>query len=188
MKINALSIRNGNILEMKGGLWIVIKYHIMQPGKGASVMQVEMRNLKTGLKTNERFRTQETVDKVRLDEDSYQFLYLEGDMAHLMHLKTYEQIEIATEMIGDPAAFLQDGMEVTVLSYEGEPLTVEIPDTVTLEVIEADAVIKGQTASSSYKPSIVEGDIKVMVPPHITVGTRIVVDTRDSSYIERAKD
>ncbi len=188
MKVAAITLRKGNVLDYNGKLMVVSGYEIMQPGKGASVIQVEMRDIRTGNKDNVRFRTQETVERVRLDQSEYQYLFSDGDLYTFMNNETYEQITISADIIGEPAVFLQDGMMVKVETHEGEPLGVELPDTVILEITEAEPVIKGQTATTSYKPAILENGAKVMVPPHIAVGTRVVVKTEDGSYYERAKD
>jgi elongation factor P len=188
MKVNANTLRSGNVIDYNGKLWVVIKNEIQTPGKGAAVAQVEMRDIRTGSKDNVRFRTQETIERVRLDQSDYQYLFAEGDDYNFMNTETYEQISINKEIIGSPAAYLQEGMIVEIESFEGEPLGVTLPDTVTLEIVEAEPVVKGQTATTSYKPAILENDEKVMVPPHIESGTRIVVKTEDGSYVERAKD
>ncbi len=187
MKVNAISLRPGNVLDYNGKLCVVTKYEIMQPGKGASVIQVEMRDLKSGNKDNARFRTQEMVERVRLEQDDYQFLYPEEDDFHFMNNETYEQIVVPRDVIGYPASFLQEGMQVIVETHEGMPLRVELPDNVTMEIIEAEPVVKGQTATTSYKPAILENGVKVMVPPHIESGTSIVVKTEDGTYVEKAK-
>lgn len=188
MKVSAITVRAGNVLEHNGKLWIVLKSEIFQPGKGASVVQVEMRDLKAGNKTNERFRTQETVERVSLDESDYTYLFAEGDSYTFMNQESFEQITVPKDVIGAPAAFLQEGMVCSIRTYEGTPLEVALPDTVTLRIVEADAVVKGQTASSSYKPAKLENGVRAMVPPFIESGTRIVVKTADGSYVERAKD
>lgn len=188
MKINAIDIKPGNILEHSGKLWLVLKRELIQPGKGGSFAQVEMRDLKTGTKSNERYRTQETVERVRLDEKDMQFLFLDGNQATFMDNENFEQVTVNRETIGEPADFLREGMICTIQLYEGVPLAVELPQTVTMEVVEADPVVKGQTASSSYKPGKLENGRRVMLPPHVGAGTRIVVNTADGSYIERAKD
>lgn len=188
MKVNANTLRAGNVIDYNGKLWVVVKNELMQPGKGAAVAQVELRDLKSGTKDNVRFRTQETVERVRLEQDDYQYLFAEGDQITFMHNETYEQIEISKELIGPPAAYLQEGMIVEIESFEGQPLGVTLPQTVTLEITEAEPVVKGQTATTSYKPAILENGAKVMVPPHIESGTRIVVKTEDGTYVERAKD
>jgi elongation factor P len=188
MKINAIDIKPGNVLEHQNKLWIVLKRDLVQPGKGGAFAQVEMRDLRGGSKLSERFRTQETVERVRLDEKEMQFLYWEGDMATFMDNEDYEQVNVERAVIGDPADFLADGMMCNVTLYEGTALSVELPQSVTLEVVEADPVVKGQTASSSYKPGKLENGRRVMIPPHIGAGTRIVIATADGSYMERAKD
>ncbi len=187
MRINGNAIRPGNIIEHNGRLWRVAKIQHTQPGKGGAYLQAEMKDIRDGTKLNERFRASESVEKVRLDETQYQFLFADGDEVTFMETETYEQITLNRETIGDPAVFLQDGMTVTVQSYEGSPISVELPDSVVMEVVEADAVVKGQTASSSYKPAVLENGERIMVPPHIEAGVRIVVATADGSYMERAK-
>lgn len=188
VKIIANDIRPGQILEHNGKLWAVAKIMHTQPGKGGAYMQVEMKDIRSGTKLNERFRSSETVEKVRLDEHEYQYLYKEGEHYTLMDLESYEQIHISEDVIGDVLPYLQESMVVRVESYEGKPISLSVPDTVVLEVKEAEAVVKGQTAASSYKPAIMENGVRVMVPPFIEVGTRIVVKTADSTYVERAKD
>ncbi len=187
MKVNAITLRPGNVLERNGKLWVVTKSDIMQPGKGASVIQVEMREIQSGTKDNVRFRTQETVERARLEQDDYQYLYEGADGYEFMHLETYEQVVVNGDIIGYPKAFLQEGMKVVIESHEGTPLNVQLPDSVIMEVSETEPVIKGQTASSSYKPAVLENGERVMVPPHIDAGTKIVVKTEDGSYVEKAK-
>ena len=188
MKINAIDIKPGNVLEHQNKLWLVLKRDLVQPGKGGAFAQVEMRDLRGGSKLSERFRTQESVERVRLDEKDMQFLYMEDGMATFMDNESYEQVSMPREVIGDPADFLADGMVCQVTLYEGIALSVELPQSVTLEVVEADPVVRGQTASSSYKPGKLENGRRVLIPPHIGAGTRIVVNTTDGSYVERAKD
>jgi elongation factor P len=156
--------------------------------RGGAYLQVELKDIRTGTKLNERFRSSETVERVRLDEHEYQFLFAEGDNYTFMEQTTYEQITLNAELIGDPAVFLQEGMVVTVESYEGSPISVSLPETVTMKLVEADPVVKGQTAASSYKPAKLENGVRILVPPHVENGTRVVVNTADGSYIERAKD
>ena len=188
MRINAIDLRPGNVLEHQNKLWLVLKREIVQPGKGGAFTQVEIRDLRSGNKATERFRTQESVERVRLDEKEMQFLYMEGSDATLMDNDSYEQLSVPRELIGDPADFLKDGMVCKVMLYEGTPLSVEIPPSVVMEVVEADPVVRGQTASSSYKPGKLENGRRVMIPPFIEAGTRIVVNTADATYVERAKD
>jgi elongation factor P len=188
MKINGNAIKPGNIIEHQGKLWRAVKTMHTQPGKGGAYLQVELKDIRTGTKLNERFRSSETVERVRLDEHEYQFLFSDGDDYTFMEQETFEQITLNAELIGEPAVFLQEGMVVTVSSYEGDPISVSLPETVIMQLVEADAVVKGQTASSSYKPGKLENGVRVMIPPHIESGTRIVVNTADATYVERAKD
>lgn len=187
MKVNANTLRSGNVVEYNGKLCVVVKNDLVQPGKGAAVAQVELRDLRTGNKDNVRFRTQETVERVRLEQDEYQFLYADGEECHFMNNENYEQITISKDIIGPPAAYLQEGMIVEVESFEGEPLGVKLPDSVVVEIVEAEPVVKGQTATTSYKPAILDNGEKVMVPPHIESGTKIVVRIEDGTYVERFK-
>ena len=188
MKINGNAIRPGNVIEHKGRLWVAVRTQHTQPGKGGAYLQVELKDIRDGTKLNERFRASENVERVRLDDKEYQFLYAEDDQLTFMDTETFDQITLSKEVVGDQTSFLQDSMMVTVQSYEGEPLSVQLPDTVVLEVAETDAVVKGQTAAASFKPALLENGMRVMVPPHVESGTRIVVSTVDGSYRERARD
>lgn len=188
MKVAAITLRKGNVMDYNGKLMQVTGYEIMQPGKGASVIQVEMRDIRTGNKDNVRFRTQEMVERVRLEQAKFQYLFSDEESCTFMNTETYEQLGVSKEVIGEQAIFLQDGMEVSIETFEGEPLGVQLPDFVTMEIVEAEPVVKGQTATTSYKPAILENGAKVMVPPHVGTGTRVVVRTEDFSYVERAKD
>ncbi|MEK9662888.1 MAG: elongation factor P [Alphaproteobacteria bacterium] len=171
MKIDGNEIRPGNVIEHQNRLWRAVKTQHVKPGKGGAFLQVELKDIRDGTKLNERFRSAETVERVRLDQE------------------TYDQVSLTAEMVGeDQVPYLQDGMVVMIESYEDEPISVTLPERVTLTVTEADAVVKGQTASSSYKPAILENGVKVLVPPHIEAGTAIVVATADGTYVERAKD
>lgn len=188
MKINGNEIKPGNVVEHKGGLWVAVKTNAVKPGKGGAFNQVEMKNVIDGTKLNERFRASETVEKVRLEQKDFQYLYTEGDMLVFMDTTTYEQLELQAEFVGERKAFLQDGMQVTVEMYEEEkPIGIKLPDFVTLEIVEADPVVKGQTVSSSYKPAVMENGIKVMVPPFIEAGEKIVVETNEITYVKRAE-
>ena len=186
MKINAVEIRPGNILEYEGGIWRAVKIQHTQPGKGGAYMQVEMKNLIDGRKNNVRFRSAETLEKVRLDTTDFQFLFAEGETLTFMDKETYEQVTLDAGILGDAAAFLQDGMDVVMELWEDRPISVQLPDTIEAMIVEADAVVKGQTASSSYKPAILENGVRIMVPPHIAAGTRIVVDVYEQAYVKRA--
>ncbi|RED15360.1 elongation factor P [Parasphingopyxis lamellibrachiae] len=186
MKISGVDIRPGNIIEYEGGLWKAVKIQHTQPGKGGAYMQVELKNLIDGRKNNVRFRSAETVEKVRLDTRDYQFLFADDEMLTFMDKENYEQISLSKDMLGDAAAFLQDGMDVMLELYEEKPISVQLPDHVEAEIVEADAVVKGQTASSSYKPAILDNGVRVMVPPHISAGTRIIVDVYAQEYVKKA--
>ena len=188
MKLNGNAVKPGNVIEHNGRLWTAVKVSHVKPGKGGAFAQIELRDIRDGTKLNERFRSSETVERVILDENECTFLYTDGDQLLFMHAETFEQISINSDMVGDRAAFLQDGMVITMSSYEGDPISIDLPDNVVMKVVEADAVVKGQTASSSYKPAILENGVRVMVPPHIETGTRIVVRPEDASYVERAKN
>ena len=187
MKAQANTIRPGHVIEHDGKQWSVLKINILQPGKGGAFVQVEMRDVKSGLKSNDRFRTQETVEKLMVDEKACTYLYRDDTKLTLMDTETYEQFEVAAAMAGASGVYLQDGMTVTVDLIEGSAVSLKLPPHVVMEVTEAEPVVKGQTASSSYKPAIVDNGERVMVPPHIEVGTRIVVHTDDGTYVERAK-
>ena len=187
MKINGNEIRPGYVLEHKDRLWMVVKAEHVKPGKGPAYQQVELKDLVDGTKLNERFRAAETIERVRLEEREYQYLYEEGEQLNLMEQETFEQMTIGKELLGDSLPFLQEGMALTVQTYEGRPLMVRLPDTSVLEVVEADPVVKGQTAAASYKPAVLENGVRNMVPPHIEAGTKVVVNIAEASYVERAK-
>ena len=186
MKINGNEVRPGHVLEHKGGLWAVVKTEAVKPGKGGAFNQVELKHVVEGTKLNERFRANETVERVRLEQKDHQILYEEGDMLVFMDNESYEQISLPREFVGDRAAFLQDGMTVTLEMHEERPLGITLPQQVTLEIVEADPVVKGQTAASSYKPAVLENGLRIMVPPFVTSGERVVVDTGELTYLRRA--
>ncbi|MAF49631.1 MAG: elongation factor P [Rhodospirillales bacterium] len=189
MKINGNAIRPNMVIEHQGRLWRAVKIQHTQPGKGGAYLQVELKDIRNGTKLNERFRSSETVERARLEQNEHQYLFSDGDMHTFMNNETYDQVTMPTEAIGEEqAAYLQDGMTVIIESFEEEPIGMQLPDHVTLAVVEADAVVKGQTAASSYKPAVLENGMRTTVPPHIEMGTRIVVATADCSYVERAKD
>lgn len=186
MKINGNEVRPGHVIEHKGGLWAVVKTEAVKPGKGGAFNQVELKHVIEGTKLNERFRANETVERVRLEQKEHQFLYEEGDMLVFMDNESYEQISLPRDFVGDRAAFLQDGMTVTLEMHEERPLGITLPQQVTLEIVEADPVVKGQTAASSYKPAVLENGLRIMVPPFVTSGEKVVVDTGELTYLRRA--
>ena len=186
MKINGNEIRPGNVIQHNGSLWAVAKLQHVKPGKGGAFAQVELKNLLNGSKLNERFRSSETVERVRLEQNDYQFLYEADGMLIFMNTDSYEQIELQSDFVGERMAFLQDGMMVVVESHEGRPIGVRLPDQVNLEVSETEPVVKGQTAASSNKPAMLENGVRIMVPPFVEAGDKILVDTNEVTYIKRA--
>ena len=188
MKMNGNEIKPGNVIEHQGSLWVAVKTNAVKPGKGGAFNQVELKNLLNGSKLNARFRASETVERVRLEQKDFQYLYEQGDALVFMDNENYEQIELQADFVGDRAAFLQDGMTVTLEMHEGKPIGIRLPDQVVLEIIEADPVVKGQTVSSSYKPAKMENGVRVMVPPFIEAGEKIVVDTTEITYVKRAAE
>ena len=186
MKINGNEIRPGNVIQHNGSLWAVAKLQHVKPGKGGAFAQVELKNLINGSKLNERFRSSETVERVRLEQNDYQFLYESDGMLVFMNTQSYEQIELQSDFVGERAAFLQDGMMVVVESHENQPIGVRLPDHVTLAVNETEPVVKGQTAASSNKPAMLEIGVRIIVPPFVEAGDKIVVDTNEVTYIKRA--
>ena len=188
MRINGSAIRAGNIVEIDGRIWRVLKHNIVSPGKGGAFNQIEVRDVKTGTKSNYKFRSDEQVEQLRVDEKEMQYLFSDGDHITLMDQESFEQLSVPRELVGEPADFLADNMIVTVNLIEGDPVAVQLPQTTVATVVEADAVVKGQTASSSYKPAVLDNGVRVMVPPFIASGTRIVVNIEERSYVERAKE
>jgi elongation factor P len=187
MKQQANLIRAGQVIEHEGRRWTVLKQQIITPGKGGAFIQVEMRDLKSGNKTNERWRTADTVERLMTEEKDYTYSYTDGANLVLMDPESFEEFHVAADLLGGAAPFLQDQMSITVDLVEGEPVALHLPPSVVLEVVEADPVVKGQTASSSYKPARLSNGVKTMVPPFIEAGERVVVKTEDGSYVERAK-
>ena len=186
MKINGNAIRPGNVIEHKNGLWVAVKIQHTQPGKGGAYLQVELKNLRDGTKLNERFRSSETVERARLEQKPYQFLFEDDDLLTFMDTESYEQVSLSKEMVGDKAIYLKDGMELKIESYEDEPLNILLPEHLTFEIAETEPTVKGQTAASSYKPAILENGVRTTVPPFINVGEKIIVMTEDGSYVKRA--
>ncbi len=185
-KINGNEIRPGNVLEHNGGLWAAVKVDHVKPGKGGAFAQVEMRNLRNGSKLNERFRSADKVERVRLEQKDQQFLYENDGMLVFMDTETYDQIELPAELLGERRPFLQDGMTIVVEFHEEEALHATIPQKVTCKIVETEPVVKGQTAANSFKPAILENGVKVMVPPFVGQDESIVVDTVSMEYSERA--
>ena len=188
VKVIASSLRKGNVVDMEGKLYVILSAENIHPGKGTPVTQLDMRRISDGVKVSERYRTTEQVERAYVEDREYQYLYQDGDGFHFMNPETYDQIAVPKDIVGDQAAFLQENMRVTLSTHEGVVLAIELPQRATLEVVETEPTMKGQTASSSYKPALLSNGARTMVPPHIAPGTRIVVMTADASYVERAKD
>ena len=187
MKINAGEIRVGMLLEYKNDLWQVLKTQHVKPGKGGAFAQVEMKSVAKNTKLNERFRSSETVEKASLEETKFNFLYEDENNCHFMDQISFEQIEIDKSILGEKSKLLKENMEVEVQFYEDQALSVELPSSVELKIQTTDAAIKGQTASSSYKPATLENGIKIMVPPFINSDDKIILDTRTLEYIKKIK-
>ncbi len=187
MKINGNEIRPGYVIEYQNTLWVAVKTMAVKPGKGPAYNQVELKNLIDGRKLNNRFGSDEKVERGRLEQKDFQYLYKEGDTLVFMDKDNYDQISLAEEFVGERALFLQDGMTVTLELHDERPIGIRLPDYVTLQIVEADPVVKGQTAASSYKPAKLENGLRVMVPPFIGSGEKIVVDTAEITYVRRAE-
>ena len=188
MKVIASSLRKGNVVELEGKLYVVLKSENFHPGKGTPTTSVDMRRISDGVKVAERWRTTEMVEKATVDEREYDFLYEDGEGFHFMNPENYEQLTVSPDVVGDDKVFLTDGIKVFLRTFEGVAIAMELPQKVVVEIAETEPVVKGQTASSSYKPALATNGVRVMVPPHIGAGTRIVISTADNSYVERAKD
>jgi elongation factor P len=187
MKINGSAIRAGNVIEADGRIWRVIKHNLVSPGKGGAFNQIEIRDVKSGNKSNMKVRSDDTVEQLRVEEKEMQYLFADGGQYTFMDQESYEQVTVNRDMIGDAADFLLDGMKASMQFIEGQVVGVELPQNSVGTVVEADAVVKGQTAASSYKPAILDNGARVMVPPFISVGERIVVNIHERTYVERAK-
>ena len=185
-KINGNEIKPGNVLDHDGGLWAAVKVDHVKPGKGGAFAQVELKNLRTGTKLNERFRSADKVDKVRLEQKDQQFLYESDGMLVFMDTETFEQIALPSDLLGERRPFLQDGMKIVVEFYDEEALNASLPSKVVCKIVETEPVVKGQTAANSFKPAILENGVKVMVPPFISQDEAIIVNTETMEYSERA--
>jgi elongation factor P len=188
VKVIASSLRKGNVVDLEGKLYVVLQAQNIHPGKGTPVTQLDMRRISDGVKISERYRTTETVERAIVDDREYTFLYSDGEGFHFMNPETYDQLVASPDVVGDAHYYLQDGMAVHLSTHEGVPIAIELPRLAAFEVVDTEPSVKGQTASSSYKPAVLSNGLKTMVPPYITVGTKIVVLTEDGSYQERAKD
>ena len=188
VKVIASSLRKGQVVDQDGKLYVVLTAENIHPGKGASVTQVDMRRITDGVKVSERWRTTEMVEKADVDEREYQFLYNDAEGYHFMEPSTYDQVTVPDDVVGDMKLYLQDGMLVHISTHEGTPIAIELPARVTLEIVETEPVVKGQTASGSYKPAVLNNGLRIMIPTYITAGTKVVVNTETGEYMERAKE
>lgn len=188
MKVIASSLRKGNVVDLDGRLCVVLTAVNFHPGKGTPTTTVDMRRISDGVKVTERWKTTDTVEKATVDEREYDFLYEDGEGFHFMEPATYDQVVVTEDIMGANKVYLQEGMRCYLKTFEGVPIAIEVPQKITVEIAETEPVVKGQTASSSYKPAMTSNGLRVMVPPHIGPGTRIVINTDDDSYVERAKD
>jgi elongation factor P len=188
VKVIASSLRKGNVVEADGKLYVIVTAENIHPGKGTPVTQLDMRRISDGVKVSERYRTTEQVERAFVEDREHTFLYHDAEGYHFMNPENYDQVAVPADILGDQAVYLQEGMAVMLSVYNGTPIAIELPQRVTLEITETEPTMKGQTASSSYKPAILSNGARTMVPPHVAAGTRIVVMTSDGSYVERAKD
>jgi elongation factor P len=189
VRVIASSIRKGNIIEREDGqLCVVLSAESFHPGKGTPTTQIDMRRLSDGVKVTDRYKTTEQVERAFVEDKNFDFLYTDTDGYHFMNADTYDQLQVPRDIIGDQAQWLQEGMKVILSIFDGNPVAIQLPPRVTLEVVETEPAMKGQTASSSYKPAKLANGARAMVPPHIAVGVRIVIQTEDGGYVERAKD
>ena len=189
VKIIASGARKGNVIEHEDGkLYVILKAESMHPGKGTPTTTIDMRRISDGVKTTVRYKTSDAVERAYVETITHSYLYKDGDMYVFMNPENYEQLSVPADMLADQAAFLQEGMECQIALFNDVPISIELPLRVTLEIVDTEPAIKNQTASSSFKPAVLSNGVRTMVPPHIAAGTRIVVSTDDSSYVERAKD
>ena len=185
MKILGVEVKPGNIIEHKNDLWKCLKSQAVKPGKGGAYNQVELKSITKGTKLNERFRSSETIEKATLDEKKFQFLYSSNDEFFFMDSENFEQISINRLLVEDSEKFLKENLEVTIESYQDKPLSVILPRSVEYEVLETDSVVKGQTASGSYKPATIQNGVKILVPPFVSQGDKILVDTVTQEYLKK---
>jgi elongation factor P len=188
VRVAASSLRKGNVVDVEGKLYVVLAVENIHPGKGTPVTQLDMRRISDGVKVSERYRTTEQVERAFVDNRDYNYLYSDGDGHHFMNPENYDQVTVPESIVGDAAAYLKDGVTVNLSLHEGVAIAIELPQRTVQEVVDTEPSVKGQTASGSYKPAVLDNGVRTMVPAYITVGTRIIVMTEDGSYVERAKD
>jgi elongation factor P len=188
VKVIASQLRKGNIVDIDGRLYVVLTAENFHPGKGTPTTQVDMRRISDGVKTSQRYKTTDQVERAHVEDHEFSYLYKDADGFHFMNQETYDQVQVPPDVVGDTEKYLQEGMVVSLAIHEGIPVSMEIPAKVTLEITDTEPVVKGQTASGSFKPAMLSNGVRTMVPTHITTGTRVVINTADGSYVERAKD
>jgi elongation factor P len=188
VKVIASSLRKGNIVDIDSKLYVVLTAENFHPGKGTPTTQVDMRRISDGVKTSQRYKTTDQVERAHVEDHEFSYLYQDGEGFHFMNQESYEQLQVPADVVGDYAPYLQEGMVVSLAIHEGVAVSMEIPQKVTLEITDTEPAMKGQTASGSFKPAMLSNGVRTMVPTHITTGTRVVVNTVDGSYVERAKD
>ena len=188
MKVIASSLRKGNVVDLDGRLYVVLSAENFHPGKGTPTTSVDMRRISDGVKVSERWKTTDQVEKATVDEREYDFLYEDGEGFHFMEPESYDQVVVTEDIMGANKVYLQEGMRCYLKTFEGAPIAIEVPQKITVEITETEPVVKGQTASSSYKPALTDRGLRVMVPPHIGVGTKIIINTEDNSYQGRSQD
>lgn len=188
MKIDGNELRIGYVIEHKGRKWLVTKTEHVKPGKGGAFMQVELKDIQSGTKSNERFRSSESVERVYMEDRDYQYLYNDGQSYTFMDQESFDQVTLSPELLGESAPFLEESMIVRVSLCDGDPIAVTLPETVVMELTEAEPTVKGQTASASFKPGKLANGLRIMVPQYVEAGTRVVVRTADCTFVERAKD
>ncbi len=188
MKVIASQLRKGNIVDIDGRLYVVLTAENFHPGKGTPTTQVDMRRISDGVKTSQRYKTTDQVERAHVEDQEFSFLYKDGDGFHFMNQETYDQVQVPEDVVSDAEKYLQEGMVVSLALHDGIAVSMEMPAKVTLEITDTEPAMKGQTASGSFKPAMLSNGVRTMVPTHIVTGTRVVVNTADGSYVERAKD
>lgn len=188
VSVIASNVRKGNIIDKEGKLYVVLSAENFHPGKGTPTTQIEMRRISDGVKVNDRYKTTDSLEKAFVDMTTFQYLYQDGEAFVFMDPVSFDQVHVSKDILGDQIPYLQENMEVTLSLHNGVPIAIELPSRIILEITETEPVVKGQTASSSFKPAMLSNGVRTMVPPHINVGTRVVINTEDGSYVERSKE
>ncbi len=188
VKVIASSLRKGNVVDIDDKLYVILSAENIHPGKGTPVTQMDMRRISDGVKISERYRTTEQVERAYVEDRTHTYLYQDSDGFTFMNPETYDQITVSADVMGDLKVYLQEGMACIISLHNEVAIAIQLPQRVTLEIVDTEPTVKGQTASSSYKPAMLSNGVRTMVPPHVSAGTRVVIMTEDASYVERAKD